>query len=147
MLHYVTLRWQIGPLYYINKAWHDYNVKEEIILHRTFSMYVSSTKVGHSLLMCFLQMGQTDLFSFHLLMQNLQNVCEQLRVIALMNSSVHMLHCSSFSILSILILFCSSDNETLCEVPSAIVANCNGKAFNENANPDEFVLNTLTSAK
>lgn len=70
----------------------------------TLSMYVSKTSVGHSFLMRFLQIGHTDLFFFHWFMQNLQKVWEQLSVMALINNSVHMLHCNSFS--QVANLFC-----------------------------------------
>lgn len=47
-----------------------------------------------------LHIGQSLFFLFHLVMQYLQNVCEHPSVVAVINSSAHMTHCSSLSIRS-----------------------------------------------
>lgn len=67
-------------------------------LDGTFSMTLSNTMVGVVDVILVRQMGQSLLFLFHMLMQYLQNVWEQLRVNALMKSSEQITHCNSFSI-------------------------------------------------
>lgn len=59
---------------------------------RLLSTFYTKYSVTH------LQMGQSFFFFFHIVMQYLQNVCEQFKVVATMNNSAQMLHCSSLSI-------------------------------------------------